>query len=218
LGSKCLPCSYDCLTCSRTGVCDSCSRDKDFRQLDNVTLRCMPIIGYYDINQTVCVRCPPSCLSCISASYCIQCQSGYYFFNNTCSSGCPKRFFIEKSSLTCQSCPLDCFYCDSINNCLDCSLAGDFRMPTSDSKRCASIVGYYDDNSPVCKPCQNNCSICPSLTFCITCLKGYFLNLQNQCGASCPARMYPDTLSGTCYFCPYDCYTCDSSGNCLTCN
>jgi len=160
-------------------ICDSCSQDKDFRQLDNATLRCIPIVGYYDINQTVCVRCPPSCLSCINAIYCNQCKSGYYFFNNTCSSGCPKRFFIEKSSLTCQSCPRDCFYCDSINNCLDCSITGDFRMLALYSKRCASIVGYYDDFSQVCKPCQNGCSMCNSLTFCTACLKGYFMNLQN---------------------------------------
>jgi len=177
------------LTCSRSNTCDGCSEEKHFRQLDNVTLRCVPKVGYYDINQTVCVPCPIFCYSCISAIYCTQYKSGYYMFNNTCSSGCPKRYLIENNSLTCQQCPIDCFDCDITNNCLYCSLTGDFRMLTA-SSRCVSIMGYYDDFSQICKSCSTGCSSCTSLTFCTTCLSGYFLNLQNQCEDSCPARMF----------------------------
>lgn len=156
-----------------------------------MTLRCLPLAGYYDINQTVCVQCRTSCYSCISATYCIRCKSGYLLFNNTCSPGCPKRYFIENYTLTCQQCPIDCFYCDNISHCLDCSITGDFRTLTTSQSRCISIVGYYDDLLQVCKPCQNGCSICTSLTFCIACLKGYFLSVGYSCQTSCPTRMFP---------------------------
>jgi len=188
--SKCQPCSYDCLTCSRQNTCDSCSPDKHFRQLDNVTLRCIPKVGYYDFNQTVCVQCPNTCISCLSAVYCTRCKSGYYMLNNTCSSNCPKRYFIENYTLTCQQCPFDCFYCDSINNCLGCSITHDFRMMISLENRCNSVLGYYDNFSQICKPCQSGCSTCLSYTFCTACFPGYFLNLQSSCQTSCPARMF----------------------------
>ena len=180
LGSTCQPCSYDCLSCNRLNICLNCSETVYFRQLDNVTLRCLPIPGYYDINRTVCVKCPSACSNCVSATYCTKCASGYFLNKNMCISACPAYFFGEKMLSSCQSCPHDCLSCNSMGQCIDCSLTSDFRMLTSTS-RCSSILKYYDDGVRVSKPCPSSCSTCISFTFCLTCTKGYFLTLNNIC-------------------------------------
>ena len=61
--------------------------------------------------------------------------------------------------------------------------------------------------------CQN----CKSLTLCTYCALGFYL-LNNLCLSTCPARYLADNSTRTCQPCPYDCYTCDLSGACLTCN
>ena len=180
LGSTCQPCSYDCFSCNRLNICLNCSETVDFRQLDNVTLRCLPIPGYYDVNRTMCAKCPNTCSNCISATYCTNCNPGYFLNKNMCISACPAYFFGEKMLSSCQSCPHDCLSCNSMGQCIDCSLTNDFRMLTSKS-RCSSILKYYDDGVRVSKPCPSSCSTCISFTFCLTCTKGYFLTLNNIC-------------------------------------
>ena len=39
-----------------------------------------------------------------------------------------------------------------------------------------------------------------------------------MCYTTCLPRFFPNTSTLVCDNCPYDCYTCDSKGNCLTCN
>ena len=60
-GNACFKCSYDCYTCQRENICISCNATTDFRQLDNVTLRCLPMPGYYDVSQSTCLACPKGC-------------------------------------------------------------------------------------------------------------------------------------------------------------
>jgi len=186
--NTCQRCSYDCLTCSGLYVCDSCSPDVDFRQLDNVTLKCVPITGYYDINLTVCIKCPSNCFSCLNPSYCTQCSTGYYLNNNTCIANCPARFYTENNSLTCQGCPIDCLYCDKNNNCLDCSLTNDYRLISPKLQRCSAIIGRYDDFTQIAKPCPTGCSMCTAKNFCTACYSSYFLDAFHNCVTSCPPR------------------------------
>jgi proprotein convertase subtilisin/kexin type 5 len=39
-----------------------------------------------------------------------------------------------------------------------------------------------------------------------------------MCNATCPVRYFADDNIRSCFSCPYDCYTCNSSGACLSCN
>lgn len=44
------------------------------------------------------------------------------------------------------------------------------------------------------------------------------MQTDGLCYASCPIRMYPNTITLQCTACPFDCYTCDSLGRCLFCS
>ena len=44
------------------------------------------------------------------------------------------------------------------------------------------------------------------------------MRADNLCYSTCPARQYGNVDTTQCTNCPYDCYTCDSVGDCLTCN
>jgi proprotein convertase subtilisin/kexin type 5 len=39
-----------------------------------------------------------------------------------------------------------------------------------------------------------------------------------MCHSSCLVRQYGNTLNGTCDACPYDCLSCNSTGDCLSCD
>ena len=41
---------------------------------------------------------------------------------------------------------------------------------------------------------------------------------QNTCRTYCSSRFFENTVNNTCDACPYDCYSCDGSGNCLSCS
>lgn len=54
--------------------------------------------------------------------------------------------------------------------------------------------------------------VCPSSQI-------YFNPNDSLCYATCPYRLYANTTNNKCLSCPFDCYTCDSTGaNCLSCN
>lgn len=40
----------------------------------------------------------------------------------------------------------------------------------------------------------------------------------NQCISECPVRTVLDSSNTMCAFCTFDCYTCNSAGQCLSCN
>lgn len=68
--------------------------------------------------------------------------------------------------------------------------------------------------------CAIGCIACTSLTACSSCIPSFTLN-GGLCYGTCPARSYvsnPNSPSNTCNRCLYDCYTCSSNGDCLSCN
>lgn len=85
--STCKRCPYDCYTCSSNGDCLSCSSNIDFRQLSGV--RCVPISGYYESNETIAFKCPIGCASCLSLANCTSCDTLFTFYNWTCQTYCP---------------------------------------------------------------------------------------------------------------------------------
>lgn len=46
----------------------------------------------------------------------------------------------------------------------------------------------------------------------------YFITTHNTCIDTCPDRSFANLTDLTCDSCPYQCFTCDSSGNCLSCS
>ena len=86
--------------------------------------------------------------------------------------------------------------------------------------RCQPFPGYFDPGTAVAQICTVGCLNCTSLTACSLCSSSFTLS-GGLCYGTCPSRTYatsPNSASSTCNRCPFDCYTCDSSGNCLSCN
>ena len=120
----CDSCPYDCLTCDASGNCLSCSQNLDFRTLNSITKRCVPIQGYYESSQPVSFQCHSSCVVCTSSEAC---------------QPCPLRTIRAASSNACNPCPYDCLTCDASGNCLTCSQSLDYRTFNSITKRCVPI-------------------------------------------------------------------------------
>jgi proprotein convertase subtilisin/kexin type 5 len=122
----CEACPYDCLTCNSSGLCLSCSA-AELRVLHNVTLRCLPMTGYWDNNTRVVVPCPLVCYSC-SSHNCHACIPGYFLqADHLCYANCLVRFYPSYLTLSCQACAYDCYSCNGGSICLTCNATTDFR-------------------------------------------------------------------------------------------
>jgi proprotein convertase subtilisin/kexin type 5 len=66
--------------------------------------------------------------------------------------------------------------------------------------------------------CTAGCRTCLNASTCSSCSAGFFFQADRLCHSTCPLRMFPNSTSQTCESCPYDCYTCNMSGACLSCN
>ena len=121
--------------------------------------------------------------------------------------------------LACVPCPYYCASCYALGRCSSCN-ASDFRVFNSTSFYCQPLPGYFDNLLPAAAPCAVGCLNCTSLTSCSLCSSAFSL-ANGLCYGTCPVRTYatsPNSANSTCNRCPYDCYQCDSSGNCLSCN
>ena len=88
------------------------------------------------------------------------------------------------------------------------------------TRRCDPIPGYYDNNLTIAAPCSVGCTSCTSATSCQACSSNYQLS-GGFCFGPCPVRTYANTsnsANSTCKRCPFDCYTCISNGDCLSCD
>lgn len=129
-------------------------------------------------------------------------------------------YYMNSSILWCESCPYDCQNCYAFGKCSACNISH-YRIINVNTGRCDPILGYFDNGIAVASLCMPGCLNCTSLNACISC-KTSFTLLQGLCYGTCPSRTYPTNpnspTSSTCMRCPYDCYTCSSNGNCLSCN
>jgi proprotein convertase subtilisin/kexin type 5 len=215
----CRPCPYDCLTCDSAGLCLTCA-SSDFRVFNNDTSRCAPMLGYYDIKQTICSACPVGCATCQSLTLCISCLTNYYLNNldKLCSSSCPQRTYANPSTLTCISCPYDCLTCDATGLCLSCA-ASDLRVMAVVTQRCIPKVGFFENANRTVEQCPPGCKTCISLSNCSSCLTGFTLLTNSAtCSSQCSIRQYFNSSSSLCLTCPYDCLMCDSNLDCLSCS
>lgn len=244
---SCTVCPYDCYSCDSTN-CLSCNTATDFRVLSSSTSRCVPINGYFDNLTTVCVKCGSNCLQCVSASYCVNCEDGYYISGGVCAK-CPEGCLTCISNSECQSCSAGLILAANFLCYAPCFPSQYFNVSTLSCQNCSkgcisclslSVCNFcrngtyllFNDSTPTCISCPSKCMTCLSFTNCTSCYPGfYFINnscfscSENQylnpglnCANQCPIRYYADSFFRICQPCPHDCYTCDSKGSCLTCN
>ena len=116
--------------------------DVDFREYDSTLKRCVPLIGYFDNQTTVCAKCSIGCQSCITDSYCQNCSTNYYLNpDSMCRVSCPPRFISNTLTNKCDPCPYQCYTCDNQNKCLSCNGTTDFRVLSGNN--CLPMPGYF---------------------------------------------------------------------------
>jgi hypothetical protein len=155
LCGDCSASAYDCYSCDTSGtLCLTCNATLDFRVLNAVTSRCIPIDGYYDngSNSPQALPCDLTlCATCNTTSIqCFTCNVGFYLSGTSClaciafCSGCTTSSDCQTCmtgyTFSGSSCQIDCA---AITNCNTCTV----------SVGCTVCSPYYGlINSTSCLP------------------------------------------------------------------
>jgi proprotein convertase subtilisin/kexin type 5 len=211
-------CPAVCATCSSTVNCSSCSFGF-FLSSWTCGAFCRSTF-YPNATSRVCEACPTGCQVCTSLTVCTVCSTGYFLQSDKlCQNSCTPRFYGSSATTLCTACPFDCLTCDTSGLiCLSCDANTDFRTLGVPNSRCAPMAGHFENSTAVAPQCPAGCSLCSNLTFCSACFPAAYLQTDNLCHSTCPARFFPNTTSQVCQACPYDCLTCGSTGICLGCD
>ena len=204
--------------------CKSC----DFNEM-NKCKDCNP--GYYLPNnslstQSYCSYCGSNCLSCYGNNdnpICTQCYSGYYLSNNKCIRQCNLGYYYDycktcdESNLgNCGSC-YDGYYL-AINYKSYCSYCGSYKI-----KKCHQESNYaiivdecYSDYILIRNSCVEKCDSKSYWSNCLICNEEY--DKLDQCKQCKEGYYLPTNLDNNyCYYCPYNCKSCEGSDYEPTC-
>lgn len=97
--------------------------------MNNATMRCVPLPGYYDNGVSQAVPCDATkCLTCTSATSCLTCYTGIYSSGTSCLA-CMTNCLNCTSGTTCITCDTFYFYsggacvpnCSNITYCITCT-------------------------------------------------------------------------------------------------
>ncbi|CAD8058133.1 unnamed protein product [Paramecium primaurelia] len=207
IGFSCIACTSPCKTCD-TGpnVCLTCVTNYYYKKTSQ---SCVSDCGnrYYK-DGIECTQCSDPCNNCSSSTICIDCLTGYYFFNNSCISSIPNGYYLSGTFLS--KCTDICGNCISETECTSC--------PTNKyllSKQCIDKCPdkYYSQNF-VCYPCDTTCLQCSSNIICTQCPDNQ-QHLTGKCYQNCPNKYYSQEQQ--CLQCQSSCATCIDGLECKTC-
>ena len=223
--SECLPCLFECQTCSNSNEClicnngfylsndsencTSCSLGCDNCADENTCFNCFS--GYFLnlINQECVTICPNNTII-VNSSTCVMCSNETFIFNNTCYSECPGNLFKNDSTCVTQ-CPI---YTDSDEKtCISTCPDDKFLFYDNCSFECPpSLIGSNRTCVEQCPDGQiivNRTCVCPT--------DAYTLN-NTLCVSACP-QYYYSSINNTCLSCYSNCLTCNgpNPNECLSC-
>ena len=109
-------------------TCGKCS-SLEMKYYNHTCVSTCPITTYsalneYD-NEYECQPCYIGCDTCQDGTKytCLTCSAGfYYYYNNTCSNGCPPDMYANPQTRVCDQCQDPCTTCSQPNNysCTNC--------------------------------------------------------------------------------------------------
>ncbi|KAH0575854.1 Cysteine-rich membrane protein 1 [Spironucleus salmonicida] len=218
--TDCLPCKYECLTCSGTSadntICKTCRA------------------GMYLTTRKTCNYCDPTCLTCATSQYtCTSCREGDRPRGDICVTPCTSKSDCASNQICgntfCLTCFSACTSCvGSLVNCTNCS-KGYALVGTScrhcTARNCDNCDGQLNTckkcnsgfrlQGTACQPCAvTNCSNCAaSKDTCELCKNNYSLS-NNTCTA-CAENLNQQCQCGM----AENCTTCgaSNSGVCGSC-
>ncbi|CAK77088.1 unnamed protein product (macronuclear) [Paramecium tetraurelia] len=207
VGFSCIACTSPCKTCD-TGptICLTCVANYYYKK---ASLSCVSDCGNrYFKDGSDCTLCSDPCNNCLSNTICVDCLTGYYFFNNSCVSTVPNGYY--KSGTTLNKCPDICGNCISETECTSCP-TNKYLLAKQCQDKCPDK--YYSQNF-VCYACDTSCLQCSSSTVCTQCPENQ-QHLTGKCYQNCPNKYY--SLDYQCLSCQSSCATCVNGLECKTC-
>ena len=201
---ECIECPDNCSSCYNSTTCGGCADGYDL--IDGQCIKCPDNCSScynsttcggcdsgYDLIDGQCIKCADNCNNCINSTTCGGCYSGYYLIDGQCSN-CSNGCADCKNSTSCDSCNIG-YFLNSLNQCDNC-------LPTKPYLTC--------DYSSYSYQCKCN-STCPEG------FRPYFSYSSYFYCQNCRLKSYNDT-DGKCQSCPSVCKSCDSFGNCTSCD
>ena len=242
----------NCEECSKSSSSFSCEKCKtNYVIVDNNGSECVDINtldnSYYKVDKWHYEKCFEHCKYCSSRFKCIECESGFYMFNDEkdkCvneSGKNMKEYYLE--NYTYYNCRLNggianCKECDGKNNCTKCDFG--YVLINGNHTKCIknktiNFNLYYTDDGGInyysCidfKP-DKNCTECkinpdnPSNIICNKCQKGYFFvdDDRSQCYKEESLIDYyykvDKTKYNNCSRSIPDCIKCKNESHCFSC-
>ena len=161
---KCLDSCPDGYVKSDSGGCGKCS-DPNLAYFNHTCVTNCPLKNFRtynnDINQYECESCYLGCDSCVdgTSSGCTGCSEGFFYFDNSCNTGCPSDMYANPISRTCELCQPPCLTCSkpNTNSCTSCP-AGNFLLNGTCVTSCPSdyYQGFLGESEvfkvPACLP------------------------------------------------------------------
>ena len=143
----CLDACPDGYVQTESRSCGKCS-DSNLIYYNHTCVSSCPLQTYrvYNtyINQYECKPCYLGCDTCEDGSIlgCLSCSEGFFYFNNTCNTGCPSDKYANPQTRVCQQCQPPCATCSQPNNrsCASCP-SGYFLLNGTCVTNCP--VDYY---------------------------------------------------------------------------
>ena len=200
----CLACDPKCLTCTLASTgCLSCANGFYLVRLSVTSYDCLASCpsGYFKESQR-CDVCVFPCNTCSSASSCLTCVVGTYFYANSsvCLLTCPSSSYLDSATASCLACTAPCLSCKSSSYCLSCT-TGLYLNGGSCVSSCPSST--YSDTTLICLACSGLCKTCSSKYYCLSCVTGYLSN--GFCYNSCPPGTFANLNTSACVTCTSPC-------------
>lgn len=201
VNNKCIDCHAWCLSCWG-GLNTQCNRCNNITNSSNQVTIYYLISGSSTCSQTCpdlqyidsrvpnyCQLCSSSCLTCAgNSTTCLTCQTGNYFYNNTCIPTCPTSTYPNIMASICASCDAACLACtgSGANSCQSCKSPYLLSFGTTSCiSQCPN--GQYSNStangcllcSSICHTCINASTICTTCSVASSLIPVYFYN--NTC-------------------------------------
>lgn len=228
---SCTSCTVNhCSYCTNSS-CSYCIAGYYSIYMNGVLTYCQPacIASTFADNATMnCTSCFQNCFSCVNASWCSICSSGYYLLSvtgaiaNECVLMCPLGYYADNSNYQCSFCDSYCLTCINSTNCLICN-SNYYKFVSNSSITCVNNCPsmYYTpniiDGTGECGRCGSNCYACIDRSTCTQCISTSNLIVNGVCTPSnCVHCLTCNFNNNTCSQCAsgYYLYNNKCSGSC----
>ena len=119
-GTDCEPCPSDCVHCSSSSVCTSCSKGYLLMESSGVCVNKCPDGYVRHVASHTCKQCLDNCKECSDLTSCERCEESFVYYapNRSCLSHCPDGYY--KKNNHCFECQSPCSSCKSEKECILC--------------------------------------------------------------------------------------------------